>query len=86
MHYHFVPLQEECSGIRFVACADQKGQVSLKMQQLFQDFMQKFIFNKTGCKYGKISESLYRNDPKFSDRYAWANSTDPDQTAPRGTV
>ena len=25
----------------------------------------------------------YRNDPKFSDRHAWANSADPDQTAPR---
>ena len=25
---------------------------------------------------------MYRNDPKFSDRYAWANSVDPDQTAP----
>ena len=24
----------------------------------------------------------YPNDPKFSDRYAWANSADPDQTAP----
>ena len=23
----------------------------------------------------------YRNDPKFSDRYVWANSADPDQTA-----
>ena len=23
----------------------------------------------------------YRNDPKFLDRYAWANSTNPDQTA-----
>ena len=22
----------------------------------------------------------YRNDPKFSDRYVWANSADPDQT------
>ena len=31
-------------------------------------------------------ESTYRNDPKFSDRYAWANSADPDQTAPRGAV
>ena len=29
---------------------------------------------------------LYRNDPKFSDRYAWANSADSDQTAPRGAV
>ena len=26
----------------------------------------------------------YRNDPKFSDRKAWANSADPDQTAPLG--
>ena len=25
---------------------------------------------------------MYRNDPKFSDRYAWANIVDPDQTAP----
>ena len=22
---------------------------------------------------------MYRNDPKFSDRYTWANSADPDQ-------
>ena len=29
---------------------------------------------------------IYHNDPKFSDRYAWANSADPDQTAPRGAV
>ena len=29
---------------------------------------------------------MYRNVPKFSDRYAWANSADPDQTAPRGAV
>ena len=28
----------------------------------------------------------YRNDPKFSDRYAWANSADPDQTAHYSTV
>ena len=26
----------------------------------------------------------YRNIPKFSDRQIWANSADPDQTAPRG--
>ena len=25
----------------------------------------------------------YRNGPKFPNRYAWANSADPDQTAPR---
>ena len=29
---------------------------------------------------------IYRNDPKFSDRYAWANSADQDQTAPREAV
>ena len=29
---------------------------------------------------------VYRNDPKFSDIYAWANSADPDQTAHRGAV
>ena len=28
-----------------------------------------------------FSVLYYRNDPKFSDRYAWANSPDPDQTA-----
>ena len=33
-----------------------------------------------------IKHYTYRNDPKFSDRYAWANSADPDQTAPRGAV
>ena len=27
----------------------------------------------------------YRYVPKFSDRQVWANSADPDQTAPRGT-
>ena len=26
--------------------------------------------------------SEYRNDPKFSDRSVWANSAEPDQTAP----
>ena len=29
---------------------------------------------------------LYPNFPKFSDRHVWANSADPDQTAPRGAV
>ena len=28
----------------------------------------------------------YRNFPKFSDRQVWANSADPDQTAPRGAI
>ena len=36
------------------------------------------------CVFLRISE--YRNDPKLSDRQFWANSADPDQTAPRGAV
>ena len=35
--------------------------------------------------YGKTWKIIiYRNDPKFSDGQVLANSTDPDQTAPRG--
>ena len=32
------------------------------------------------------AQKKHRNDPKFSDRYAWENCVDPDQTAPRGAV
>ena len=39
------------------------------------------IFNK--YLYNTI---MYHNVPKFSDRQVWANSADPDQTAPRGAV
>ena len=28
----------------------------------------------------------YHNEPMFSDRQVWANSVDPDLTAPRGAV
>ena len=35
---------------------------------------------------GLSSVNQYRNDPKFTDRQVWANSADPDQTAPRGAV
>ena len=34
----------------------------------------------------KKDQKIYRYDPKFGDRYVWANSADPDQTAPRGAV
>ena len=33
--------------------------------------------------WDKIDQESYRNFPKFSDRQVWANSADPDQTAPR---
>ena len=35
---------------------------------------------------GTLAGKNYRNFPKFSDRQVWANSADPDQTAPRGAV
>ena len=35
------------------------------------------------CATGRFDFAFkYDNDPKFSDRQAWANSVDPDQTAP----
>ena len=39
-----------------------------------------------GSCFHKKNFLLYRNDPKFSGRLIWANSADPDQTAPRGAV
>ena len=36
---------------------------------------------------GKLCRvSRYDKDPKFSDKQVWANSADPDETAPRGAV
>ena len=34
----------------------------------------------------QMTGALYRNAPKFLERQVWANSADPDQTAPRGAV
>ena len=33
-------------------------------------------------KSGKVILGICRNDPKFLDKQVWANSVDPDQTAP----
>ena len=41
-------------------------------------------FHQQKLKYD-ISDN-YRNVPKFTDRYVWTNSADPDWTAPRGAV
>ena len=38
-----------------------------------------YIINPVPCRD-------YQNGPKFSDRNVWANSADPDQTAPRGAA
>ena len=45
-----------------------------------------FFFVSLGLKLWLKLWNAYRNVPKFSDRYAWENSADPDQTAPRGAV
>ena len=38
------------------------------------------------CRYFLFNVNvMYRNDPKFSDRYVKANSAVPDQTAPLGS-
>ena len=42
-----------------------------------------FVMSWLKSIYSKMN---YHNDPKFSDRQVWANSVDPDQTAPRGAV
>ena len=34
--------------------------------------------------FKRCQKGDYRNDPKFLDRYAWENSVDLDETAPRG--
>ena len=48
----------------------------------------KYWYSKTSHVESRISSHrsshIYRNDPKFLDRYAWANSADLGQTAPRG--
>ena len=55
----------------------------LKKKLLSQPYMleYKVVWIDTVCKW-----LIYRNVPKFSDRQVWANSADPDQTAPRGAV
>ena len=35
---------------------------------------------------GRKSRIIYHNFPKFSDRQVWANSADPDQTAPSSLI
>ena len=71
---------------KFIMCV--KSQQSI----IFICSFQKIIldegnhFNYPGLSCIVLQKLSYRNDPKFSDRYAWANSADPDQTAPRGAV
>ena len=50
------------------------------MSVLSQTQLETHRSRPTVCQF--FSED-YRNDTKFSDRLAWANSADPDQTASR---
>ena len=74
---HFI-VNSEQNVVRF---AGKWGKMCWKMQFLYKIFRQ----NKGLCwptipSFCRAETHTYRNDPKFSDRYAWANSTDPDQT------
>ena len=46
----------------------------------------RFLNTNTLLRLCQAGQLTYRNVPKFSDRQVWANSVDPDQTAPRGAV
>ena len=46
----------------------------------------KFMCSEANLSKPLTHEITYRNDPKFSDRYAWANSADPDQTVWSGST
>ena len=51
-----------------------------------QCFWKRPLWALIGACSVKRTNTVYRNDPKFSDRQFWANSADPDQTAPIGAV
>ena len=39
----------------------------------------KYMYNMMQLRMSD-SDTIYRNDPKFSDKQVWANSADPDET------
>ena len=61
-------------------------------QPVFRTCKYPFSLQVDSWKEGKLLSKKnwdtlnYRNDPKFSDREAWANSADPDQTAPSSLI
>ena len=58
--------------------------LTLEEAFVFLDFF--FLCNKGMTLQPSYFVSNYRNFPKFSDRQVWANSADPDQTAPRSSL
>ena len=81
--YYSVP-EETCNPaffyVRFICkfdliCLPLNNPLSF-FYRLFKIFLEKRMHKEMG------QYSVYRNFPKFSDRHVWANSVDPDQTAP----
>ena len=71
-----------CSGIPIWSQTVWASSRSLSaMHSPFSFAESQFFINNPTTSYPGIRE--YRNVPKFSDRWVWANSADPDQTAPR---
>ena len=65
-----------------------KNKSSQEVRNYFPHSLEFFKNNTNFCNFMGIYTNFhqYCNDRKFLDRYAWANSADPDQTAPRGAV
>ena len=62
--------------------------LALGLEKLKETFLKLFSLCDPMFSRGESPSwcQIYRNDPKFSDRHVWANSADPDQTAPKGAV
>ena len=55
------------------------------MYKTIAQYIEPDLLDKTFIKF-KHCQKRYLNDHKFSDKHVWANSADPDQTAPNGAV
>ena len=69
-----------CGFTQTISTTEQAGMILI----LSHTSKKKFCHRTDVVQNGFIIE--HRNDPKFTDRQAWANSVDPDQLAPRGPV
>ena len=95
---HFIVVCPTVTTIRDPIIKQIQDELELSQNVNFRDLSNKhkiqlildctILLNRENRKYRtldiqKLSTVEYRNDSKFSDKYAWANSADPDQTAPR---
>ena len=58
----------------------------MKKKHFRKNTSQLQVYLHTTAPIPPMYKDVYRNDPKFWDIKVWANSADPDQTAPRGAV